>query len=62
MQCRQCGRLEYGFLRVRCGSCQAEKLMAFRCKRRGFCPSCGARCEASTKRMNAVNIGHVGMI
>ena len=35
----KCGRLEHGFLRVRC----AERLVAFSCIRRGFCPSCGAR-------------------
>ena len=39
----QCVRLEHGFLRVRCESCHAEHLVAFSCKRRGFCPSCGAR-------------------
>ncbi len=39
----KCGRLERGFLRVRCESCQAEHLVTFSCKRRGFCPSCGAR-------------------
>ena len=39
----KCGRLEHGFLRVRCESCRAEQLVAFSCKRRGFCPSCGAR-------------------
>ena len=39
----KCGRLEHGFLRVRCDACHAEKLVAFSCKRRGFCPSCGAR-------------------
>lgn len=39
----KCGRLEFGFLRVRCTECHAEKLVAFSCKRRGFCPSCGAR-------------------
>jgi hypothetical protein len=39
----QCGRLEHGFLRVHCDSCHAEHLVAFSCKRRGFCPSCGAR-------------------
>jgi ribosomal protein S27E len=39
----KCGRLEHGFLRVRCESCHDEKLVAFSCKRRGFCPSCGAR-------------------
>ena len=39
----RCGRLEYGFLRVRCENCHDEKLVAFSCKRRGICPSCGAR-------------------
>jgi len=39
----KCGRLEHGFLRVRCESCHDEKLVAFSCKRRGFCPNCGAR-------------------
>jgi ribosomal protein S27E len=39
----KCGRLEHGFLRVRCTTCHAERLVAFSCKRRGFCPSCGAR-------------------
>mgnify|MGYP001813486790 CR=1 FL=1 len=44
----RCGRLEYGFLRVKCESCHAEHLVAFSCKRRGFCPSCGARRMAET--------------
>jgi hypothetical protein len=44
----KCGRLEHGFLRVKCDSCQAEKLVAFSCKRRGFCPSCGGRRMAET--------------
>ena len=39
----KCGRLEHGFLRVQCDTCHAEHLVAFSCKRRGFCPSCGAR-------------------
>ena len=39
----KCGRLAHGFLRVRCDNCHAEHLVAFSCKRRGFCPSCGAR-------------------
>jgi Putative transposase/Transposase zinc-binding domain len=39
----KCGRLEHGFLRVRCETCHAEQLLGFSCKRRGFCPSCGAR-------------------
>jgi hypothetical protein len=45
----KCGRLEEGFLRVRCEQCHAEKLVAFSCKGRGFCPSCGGRrmCETA---------------
>jgi hypothetical protein len=39
----QCGRLEHGFIRVQCTSCHKDGLVAFSCKRRGFCPSCGAR-------------------
>ena len=39
----RCGRLEHGFLRVRCEDCPHERLVAFSCKKRGFCPSCGAR-------------------
>ncbi len=39
----KCGRLEYGFLRVQCEICHHELLVAFSCKRRGFCPSCGAK-------------------
>ena len=38
-----CGRLEHGFLRVKCDGCLHEHLVAFSCKCRGFCPSCGAR-------------------
>jgi len=43
-----CGMLERGFLRVRCKDCYHEHLVAFSCKRRGFCPSCGARRMAET--------------
>ncbi len=39
----KCGRLEEGFFRVRCEDCHHERLVAFSCKKRGFCPSCGAR-------------------
>ena len=38
-----CGLLEHGFARVRCGACRAEFLVAFRCKGRHCCPSCHAR-------------------
>ena len=39
----KCGLLAHGFLRLQCQSCRQEKLVAFSCKRRGFCPSCGAK-------------------
>jgi hypothetical protein len=38
----ECGILAHGFLRLRCADCAHEKLVAFSCKRRGFCPACGA--------------------
>ena len=44
----ECGILTHGFLRLRCGECAHEKLVAFSCKRRGICPSCGARRMAET--------------
>jgi hypothetical protein len=44
----ECGILAHGFLRLRCARCAHEKLVAFSCKRRGFCPSCGARRMAET--------------
>jgi hypothetical protein len=44
----ECGILAHGFLRLRCGDCGHDKLLAFNCKRRGFCPSCGARRMSQT--------------
>ena len=32
----ECGILAHGFLRLRCGDCGHDKLVAFSCKRRGF--------------------------
>ena len=49
----KCGRLEEGFLRVHCEQCHAEKPVAFSCKKRGFCPSCGARRMAETAALLA---------
>jgi len=49
----KCGCLKHGFLRVRCEDCRAEKLVAFSCKRRGFCPSCGARRMAESAALLA---------
>jgi ribosomal protein S27E len=44
----ECGIVAHGFLRLRCVDCAHEKLVAFGCKRRGFCPSCGTRRMAET--------------
>lgn len=37
------GLLDHCFLRLQCESCQPEKPVAFSCKGRAFCPSCGGR-------------------
>src|SRR6266849_7642011 len=44
----QCSFLAYGFLRLGCDTCKKEVLLAFSCKRRGFCPSCAGRHMAQT--------------
>ncbi|MDP2183912.1 MAG: transposase [Pseudolabrys sp.] len=46
----RCGVLDHGFLRVVCEQCRDERLVAFSCKKRGFCPSCGARRMAESAR------------
>jgi hypothetical protein len=38
-----CGVPEAGFIRLRCPDCHVERAVAFSCKHRGLCPSCGAR-------------------
>ena len=38
---QDCGLYENGFARVRCPDCRAEYLLAFSCKTRELCPSCG---------------------
>ena len=43
-----CGILANGFLRVHCDECGCDRLVAFSCKGRGFCPSCGGRRMADT--------------
>lgn len=52
----ECGILAHGFLRLRCTDCAHEKLLAFSCKKRGFCPSCGGRRMAQTA---AHLVGHI---
>jgi hypothetical protein len=44
----RCGLLEYGCVRVGCERCGLERLVAFSCKRRGFCPSCLGRRMSDT--------------
>jgi hypothetical protein len=38
-----CGILAHGAARVYCDGCKHSLLIAFSCKRRGICPSCGAK-------------------
>ncbi len=44
----QGGILAHGFLRLGCETCKKEVLLAFSCKRRGFCASCAGRRMAQT--------------
>ncbi len=46
--CLACGILAHGFVRVRCDACACERLVAFSCRGRAFCPSCGGRRMADT--------------
>jgi hypothetical protein len=39
----RCGSLAGGFARFRCTGCGLDRLVAFSCKGRGFCPRCGGR-------------------
>ena len=39
----KCGIPEHGFIRTYCYECQYSGIVAFSCKKRGFCPSCTAR-------------------
>lgn len=39
----RCGLLEHGLVQLRCRQCGEELVVAFSCKRRGFCPSCVGR-------------------
>jgi hypothetical protein len=50
----ECGILAHGFLRLRCADCAHERLVAFSCKRRGFCPGCGARRMVETAARLAI--------
>jgi hypothetical protein len=41
----RCGWLAGGFARFRCGGCGFDRLVAFSCKGRALCPSCGPSAE-----------------
>jgi hypothetical protein len=44
----ECGILAHGFARAFCRACGASIVVAFSCKTRGACPSCGARRMSQT--------------
>ena len=44
----RCGILAHRFVRVHCDGCGLDRVVAFSCKGRGFCPSCGGRRMADT--------------
>ena len=44
----RCGDLAQGFTRLHCKDCGHEKLLAFTCKTRGYCPSCHQRRSLET--------------
>jgi hypothetical protein len=46
-----CDLFESGFARVTCVRCPNEFLVAFSCKGRGLCPSCGAKRAAIFSEM-----------
>ena len=52
----KCGILEYGFLRLHCDSCDIEKIVAFSCKKRGFCPSRWAKRMAESAEHLVENV------
>ena len=44
----RCGRLEYGFVLSSYDGCGDDLPVAFSCKKRGFCASCGAKRKSET--------------
>ena len=57
-----CGVAEGGFARLRCDTCDLEKLLTLSCKQRGICPSCDAKRAAAfaalLKDELLENVGH----
>jgi hypothetical protein len=54
----RCGDLASGFTRLQCPDCGHEKLLAFTCKGRHFCPSCHQRRVRSTSDWIATAVCH----
>lgn len=51
-----CGVLAKGFARFRCTGCGLDRLVAFSCRGRGFCPSC---CGKRMTQLSAHIVDHV---
>ncbi|MGY8659295.1 MAG: IS91 family transposase, partial [Verrucomicrobiales bacterium] len=54
----RCGDLASGFTRLQCTDCGHERLLAFTCKGRHFCPSCHQRRVRSTSDWIATAVCH----
>ena len=54
----RCGDLASGFTRLQCSDCGHERLLAFTCKGRHFCPSCHQRRVRSTSDWIATAVCH----
>jgi uncharacterized Zn finger protein (UPF0148 family) len=54
----RCGDLASGFTRLQCPNCGHERLLAFTCKGRHFCPSCHQRRVRSTSDWIATAVCH----
>ena len=54
----RCGDLAAGFTRLQCPDCGHERLLAFTCKARHFCPSCHQRRVRSTSEWIATSVCH----
>ncbi len=54
----RCGDLASGFTRLQCPDCDHERLLAFTCKGRHFCPSCHQRRVRSTSDWIATAVCH----
>jgi hypothetical protein len=54
----RCGDLAAGFTRFQCPDCGHEKLLAFTCKSRHFCPACHQRRVRQTAAWIAASVCH----